>query len=301
VTSAISASTSPLLASSTTTALSILAQLTADTAQNNNARELSLISTQIQNQLNAKIAALQPPTDTAIANAAQAQITALQSQNTTYSGIATTAGGNATILSDLQTQLAALQTAAGSGNSAGFDAALSGANTDVYDLTGSALPAPFQPDQVAALQGNGLGIGNSASYDLSTPAGQAAAAQAVTSAQTLVGQIFAATTSNQILATDLTASLTSQINTLTSQQQQTTQSDQTQVQTEISNLTEQAQNQTHLIELALGNTSSVATALAAAENPPQPYTSVFQALAGSAATTAGSTAATAPAILSLFA
>src|SRR6185437_11770256 len=145
----------------TTTALTVLAQVSTAAAQLANNREMALISQQIQKQLNAKIAALQPPTDTALANVTQAQITALENQRTAIGAVSTLSGANATILSDLQTQLAALQTAAGAGNSAGFDAALAAANTDVFDLTATAPPAPFQPDQVASLTGNGLGIAGS--------------------------------------------------------------------------------------------------------------------------------------------
>jgi hypothetical protein len=285
----------------TTTALTVLAEVSSSAAQLANNREMTLISNQIQKQLNAKVAALQPPADTALATAAQAQITALQNQRSAINAISTTSGSNANILSDLQTQLGALQTAAGNGDSAGFDAALAAANTEIFDLTATAPPAPFQSDRVASLKGNGLGIGNSAAYDLSTPAGQAAAAQDVSSAQDLVGLIFQTTTSNQILATGLMAALSTRINTLTSQQQQSQQSEQLQVTTQILQLTQQAQNQTHLIELALGGTSTLANELRAAATPPQPFTSVFQALQSAVGAVAGPSQQTAPAILSLLA
>jgi hypothetical protein len=64
------------------------------------------------------------------------------------------------------------------------------------------------------------------------------------------------------------------------------------------------QNQLHLIQLAMGNASSLATALTAAMNPPQPTTSVFGALVnaiGETASTAESQLGNNPAILSLFA
>ena len=287
--------------SGTTTALTILAESSASATQKTNSSEMTAISQQIQNQLTAKIAALQQTPDTSVANALQSQITTLQSQSTAVNQIASTAGGNAYTLSDLQTQLANLQTEAAPGNSAGFDATLSAANTDVLNLTATSPPAPFQPDGIAGLQGNGLGIGSSSSYGLSAPSGQAAAASAVQAAQTLVGQIFQTTTANQLLAGDIGASLTAQIGTLTAQQQTQSQSDQAATTAQIAQLTTLAQNQTHLIELALGGTSAIANMVSAADNPPQPYTSVFQALEGAVGATAASNGSQPPAILSLLA
>lgn len=177
------------------------------------------------------------------------------------------------------------------------------ANIDVTDLNVVTPTAPFQPDKVAALKGNGLGISPSATYDLSTPAGQAAATAAVTSAQSLVGQVFQATSSNQILAGDLATSLTSQVNALNTQQTQAQDANQTQTSAEVAQLTQQAQDQTHLIELSLGSTQTLATALQEAENPPQPVNSVFGALeeAVGATPTTYSSQTNTPAILSLLA
>ena len=300
----VSATTSTLpsgFSSAPVTPLTILAETSAATTQQTNGREMKLISQQIQNNLNAKIATLQQTPDSAVANALQSQINALTSQRTSSTDVATTAGRNAYALSDLQTQLANLQTAASSGNSAGFDAALSAANTDVLDLTATAPPAPYQPDGIAGLQGNGLGIGSSSSYGLSTSTGQAAAAAAVQAAQTLVGQIFQTTTANQLLAGDIGSSLSTQINTLTAQQQTQSQSDQAATTAQITQLTTLAQNQTHLIELALGGTSAISNMVSAATNPPQPYTSVFQALEGAVGATPSSTSNQPAPILSLLA
>lgn len=287
--------------SSTTTALTILAEMSAATTQQANSRELTIISQQIQNNLTAQIATLQPTPDTAVANALQAQITALNAQSTAVSQVAATAGANAYTLSDLQTQLATLQADATAGNSTGFDATLSAANTDVDNLTATSPPAPFLPDGIAGLQGNRLGIGSSSSYDLSTPAGQAAAAADVQAAQTLVGQVFQTTTSNQLVADDIGSSLSTQIDTLTAQQQTQSQSDQTATTAQITQLTQLAQNRTHLIELALGGTSTIANMVSAVDNPPQPYTSVFQALEGAVGATPSTEAKQPAAILSLLA
>jgi hypothetical protein len=297
----VSATTSALASTSTTSALTILAQTTAIAAQTTNNREIKAIDQQIQNTLNAKIATLQQTPDAAVANALQSQITALSAQRTAVSQVASTAGANATILSDLQVQLANLQTAAASGNSAGFDATLSAANTDLLDLTTTSPPAPFQPNGIAGLQGKGLGIGSSASYNLSTPAGQTAAKNDVQAAQTLVGQVFQATTSNQLVADDIETSLSTQINTLTAQQQQQSQADQAATTAQAAHLTQLASNQTHLIELSLGTTSAVANMIAKVDNPPLPYTSVFQALEGAVGATPSSTRQQPAAILSLLA
>ncbi len=139
----------------------------------------------------------------------------------------------------LQSQLAALQTDASGGNSAAFDAALTAAKTDVSDLSPTSTPPPFQPDQVSALVGKGLGIGSSASYDLSTPAGQAAAAAAVNSAQAFVGQVFSLTSANELVANFATAALSSQITNLTNQSQQVDAAGQTAITNETSQLTQQ--------------------------------------------------------------
>ncbi len=294
---------STLLSTGTTTVLSVLAQASANATQTANTQELSEIEAQINKRLTDQIAALQPTPDAAVSNALAQQIAGLDAQRTAISGYGSQWGGNSYILSDLSTQLAKLQTYAANGDGANFDAALSAATTDVADLTPVAAPAPFRPDQIAPLQSNGLGIGSSASYDLSTQAGQTAAAAAVNAAQSTVGQIFSIVTGNQLLASSISSSLTVQIDSLTSVQQQAQSTNQTEMQTQVNQLTQQAQNQIHLIELALGNTQTIASMIAAAENPPQPVTSVFQALQNAAGATPSSYGASqaAPAILSLLA
>ena len=292
--------TAPVLAtSSTTTALSILASVSAATAQEANTKIIAAVNQDIQNQLNTKLAALQQPADSAVANALQAQINALNTQQGAISTLSKSSVLNAGILSDLQNQLSDLQIDAAGGNSASFDASLSAANTDVSDLTPTTTTPPFQSDQVSSLIQNGLGIGNSASYDLTTPTGQAAAEAAVASAQTSVGQVFTRITSNELVANDAAAALTSQINNLNNQSQQLSAADQTQITNETNQLTQQATDQEHLIELNLGSSSATAQMITAATNPPQPYTSVFQAL--QAAATPNGTQTAAPAILSLLA
>jgi hypothetical protein len=101
------------------------------------------------------------------------------------------------------------------------------------------------------------------------------------------------------MAGNLDNLLSSQIETAENQQQQLDAADQTAITNETNSLTQQATDQEHLIELNLGSSSAVANMVEAADNPPQPYTSVFQAL--QAAVGSNGTQSTAPAILSLFA
>lgn len=199
-----------------TSFLDVLASAASTAAQMRSRIQIDLINGQIQKQLKAKIAELQNAPDTVVTGTLQTQITALQKHASAASTIGSKFGANANVLSDLQNQLAAMQTAAAAGDAAGFDAALAAAGIDVGDLGIVTPTAPFQPDRIDALKANGLAIGDSASYDLSTPQGQAAAAADVQAAQTLIGEIFQATTSNQVLAGSITTALTTHINTLVS-------------------------------------------------------------------------------------
>jgi len=298
-------STSSLSAASALTGTSLLTVL-SDAASNavelDDTKEIAAVNTQIQNRLNSQIAALQAPPDTAVTNALQNQISALQQQQTADTNFGPKYGANVNTLSNLQSQLATLQAAAGSGDSATFDSARSAANIDVQKLVEVTAPAPYQPDGVAGLLGRGLGIGDSASYDLSSPSGQAAAEAAVTSAQGVVQQVMQTSSSNQLIAGDLAKSLSTQIGNLQAELQQMNGADQTQVQAQIANLTQLAQNQEHLIELSLGNSQTIASVLAEAANPPQPITSVFGALEQAVAATPATYSSTqsAPAVLSLL-
>ena len=287
---------------STTTVLSVLSQASANATATANTVELNQIKNLIQTRLTNQIAALETTSDSATTNALTAQINGLQSQQSSIAKLEAQWGNNANIFPSLNTALSQLQTYAANGDSADFDATLAAANTYVGDLTAIVAPAPFQPDQVSNLKENGLGIGNSASYDLSTPSGQAAAEAAVNSAQGLVGNIFALTKSNQLVAGDIVTSLTTQIGNLSALQQQSQSATDTATQNKIAALTEQAQNQEHLIELSLGSTQTIASMVYNATNPPQPVTSVFQALQDAVGATPSSYSPSnsAPAILSLL-
>lgn len=289
--------------STTTNVLSVLAQASTSTAQLSVTREEGLIVNDIQNRLSAQIAAIEPPSDDAVSNALQAQLSSLESQRSKMSALSPQYGANANVLSQLQTQLANLQTAASNGDSAGFDTALSQANLYLSDLAVINPPAPLQADGIAGLKGSGLGIASSAQYDLSTPSGQTAAEAAVSAAQNTVGIVFGVTTANQLLAGDISTALGTQITQIETQQQQQESSSQSSVQAQIQQLTEQAQNQEHLIQLALGNTTTLASSIFASVDPPTAASSPLQVLQDQVgATAASSTAASnaTPAILSLL-
>ncbi len=304
MTSSVSAATvaSTSTSTSTTTALTVLAQVAASSAQTANTEEIANIDKLIQSRLTNQIAALEPSSDTSVSNALSSQITSLQNEQSTTQKLEAQWGANANIFPGLQDLLAELQTYAADGNSSEFDSTLAAANTDVADLTVVTAPAPYQSDQVGNLKENGLGIADSATYDLSTTSGQQAAAAAVSSAQNLIQQIFATTQSNQLVASDEVSSLTSQISSLTSLQQTAQSAGSAETQSQISALTEDAQNQENLIQLSLGTTSEIASMVSSVDNPPQPVTSVFEALQEAVGATPStySSSNSAPAILSLL-
>jgi hypothetical protein len=164
---------------------------------------------------------------------------------------------------DLNTQLTTLKTAAASGDATTFDSALAQAKTDIVDLTVVSFVPGTQPDGVANLKYDGLGIQSSATYNLSTQAGQAQAATDIANAKTLVGQVLSVTTQNQEIATSQSDGFTTDINNLTLQLAQISDNQNNTVQTEISKLQQQEQEQYHVIELALSssnkNTDSILT------------------------------------------
>jgi hypothetical protein len=255
-------------------------------AQSTTNLEVTNISKQIQNKLNAKIAALQNTPDAAVANATQDQITTLNTEISQISTASMQYSGNSNVLSDMQTQLATMQSATQNSDGASFDNALTVANIDLDNLVAIKPTAPFQADQVLGLKGNGLGIGDSASYDLSTPSGQIAASAAVSAAQSLVQQSLQTTTNNQLIAGDVTTALTTQLNYLQSTQQQNQQYEQTQIANETAQLTQQAQDQEHLIELALGNTQLLSSQLNKIETPLDQTSNFYSSLQGAVGETA---------------
>ena len=269
-------------------ALSVLQQMSATTQSEIQAKEIANIKLLIQQRTNEKVAELQNLPDDSVTTALQAQINTATTQQTKIHTLQTQYGTNANTLASLEKQIVAMQTAAANGDSAGFDAALSLANSYVGNLTVVQPTAPFRADQVLPLRTNGLGISTAETYDLSTPDGQAAAAAAVQAAQSTVGQVQNLTVSNQTLAASLLNTLTQQIDFLNSQLSQIQQTDQTDQQAQIQALMTQAQNQEHVLELAIGNTQLVSNALQAARNLPSAPTSIFGVLINSVGATATS-------------
>ena len=151
---------------------------------------------------------------------------------------------------------------------------------------------------------NGFSIQSSASYDLSSPSGQAATTTDVTNATNLIENIIKINGSNQTTASAEGASLNGKIsalqNMLTQEQNSATQ--------EVTQKTQQLQvneqNQLHLIELNMGKTGQTSAMLNSILNPPTQITSVFGALSnavGETAKTAETQLGQTPAVLSLFA
>lgn len=300
--------TSSILSTSTaTTPLTILAQAYTNADQLSEQVENDEATGLIQKQLQQKIAALPNTADDALVQATQADVNRVQTQLNTINAYNTSNSQNGDTLSDLNNQLAALQTAITNQDSAGFDSALSEANIDVGNLTVLSPTAPFQPDQILPLKATGLGIQSSASYDLSTSAGQAAAQTAVNAAQSVVNNVVALVTSNQLVGGDVSTALTDQLNSLNQTLANTQNTDELQTQSETAKLTQQAQDQEHLIQLSLGNTTQLSTDIAntEADLSATPVTSPFAVLVDSVGETAA-TATTAlnspsPAILSVLA
>lgn len=299
--------TSAIASSSSYTILSALAQAAQTRAQQSQTLQLALIDNQIQNQLNTKIAALQATPANSTTDVLQADLTNITNTKNTLTSIESGYSSNSTVIADLQTQLASLNSAAQNGDSTGFDQYLAAANTDVADLQIVSQNPVFQPDGVEALKNSGLGISSSSTYDLSTTTGQAAAEAAVSAAVQTVNQVQTTTGDNITVASSSIDALASQYDTYNTQLQSLQSSQDTDTQTQITNLTNQAQTQEHLIELALGNSQALAASLLAQENPPSPATSAFGVLenaVGQTATTYQQQAtadASSPSILSLFA
>ncbi len=291
-----------------TSPLTVLFDTAKATASETQAIQIGYITKDMQNQLTKQIAALQAPTDQVSINYSQNQIANLMTQQKTVMALGTVFGQNANTLGDMLSQITLMTSAANNGDSTGFDNALSAANTDLTNLTPAAYNGLFRPDGITALKTNGLAINSSATYDLSTGAGQTAALADLTTAQNLVNRIFGVTSSNQTVAGSQSAALTGQIGALQSLQTQAQTANAASIAQQTQTLQTNMQNALHLIELNLGSANQTANMLSAAMNPPTAVNSVFGALQQSAATAAtpvasraAATAQQAPAIMSLFA
>lgn len=284
--------------------LAALLKISQQTAQLTQQEQLQDIERDMTAQLNRQLAAITPPVDQVSIDASNNRINALQAQQKTISGLETTFGNNGSLLSDMSNQLNLMAKAITNSDGTGFDNALSALTTDLTDTTVPAWNAIFQPDGLAQLKNAGITIQSSASYNLSSPSGQAAATADVTALQNTIQSILKVNGANQTVAASQLTALNGQIGALqTAQLQQEMDSAQI-VATQKATLQTNMQNQLHLIQLAMGNASSLATALTSALNPPKPTTSVYGALInsiGENASTAETQLGNNPAILSLFA
>ena len=288
------------ISSTSSTLLNALATAYSNAAASNTAIETDVINARIQQQTQQKINALQGPADTVQIQADQALVSTLNDKLTANNQLASIFSGNGNVFSDLSNQLAAMQTAISNGNSQGFDSALALANNDVGNLVIAPPTAPYQADNLESFKTNGLGIKSSSDYDLSTAAGQAAATADVQNAQSLVIQLSGIQTSNQILAYNVASTLTSQINSInqTITEMQNENSDYISAQT--AQLNQQAQIQEHLIQLGLGNSTTLSTALQQMSTSAQVATSPFDLLGTSSSSSSTTTDGSNPAILSLL-
>ena len=240
------------------------ATLTAN-AQNQSKLTQNAISNTLTTRLNKQIAQLQSQAaDTTTIQLLQSQLNAANTQNSAFSQASSQYLANERYLSDLSTQLASMNTAATAGDSATFDAALTAAQYDVADLNVVAYVPGTQTDGVVNLKLNGLNVQSSATYNLSTPAGQAQAQSDVANATSLITQITNVTLQNQSIASSSSDSFTTQINDLTRRLAEISDNQNNTVQTEISKLQQREQYQFHVIELALQNTGRSSSVLTSA-------------------------------------
>jgi len=252
----------PTLSTSTTSIMNVLTQAALNNAAAQESYRFQLIQTQLNKQFQEKIAALKASNDTSAKDDfLKVQISYESQQKATFSTLQTQYGANANILADITTQITALQNAAGAGDSATFDGALATANADVSFLTVVQDNPAVQPDGIAQLKTGGLGVQPSASYNLSTPAGQAAALAALQNAANLINQAYSVTTSNQTIAGSAATALDSKI----SGQDSTVQSDQLNQTAAVAlktlQLKQQLTTQLHLIELSFANAQSAGASL----------------------------------------
>jgi hypothetical protein len=241
--------------------INTLAQIATSGARSQSQFQLQLIGAQMTAQLNRKIAELKAAANDPILPALQHQAATLNAQKTRYDAAQRQLVANGSPIGDLDTQLSTMATAAAAGDGATFDQALAQAQTDLGNLKVVPLLPGLQPDGAASLKSNGLGIQSSATYDLSTPAGQAQAAADISAAQGLMAQLSTMTAQNTQIANSVSQALEVQITSLNDQVNAREQTDTGDAATQIQKLQKQTQTQFHLIELSLGSAGNTSTML----------------------------------------
>lgn len=255
-------SLAPTFGSSTTSIMNVLTQAALMQAASQESYRFQLVQNLLNAQFQKKIATLQASNDSSAKDDfLKVQISQLSQQRATYSKLQTQYGQNANILSDITAQIIAMQNAASAGDSATFDDALSTANADVTYLSVAQDNGTMQPDGVPQLKLSGLGVQSSASYDLSTPAGQAAAIADLQNASNLINQVYAATTGNQTVAGSQVTALGSQVSTFNSTLENDQFNQAANVTLQTLKLKTQLNTQVHLIQLNFANAQTAGASL----------------------------------------
>lgn len=255
-------SLAPTFGSSTTSIMNVLTQAALMQAASQESYRFQLVQKLLNAQFQKKIATLQASNDSSAKDDfLKVQISQLSQQRATYSKLQTQYGQNANILSDITAQIIAMQNAASAGDSATFDDALSTANADVTYLSVAQDNGTMQPDGVPQLKLSGLGVQSSASYDLSTPAGQAAAIADLQNASNLINQVYAATTGNQTVAGSQVTALGSQVSTFNSTLENDQFNQAANVTLQTLKLKTQLNTQVHLIQLNFANAQTAGASL----------------------------------------
>jgi len=250
----------------TSSLINSLANVATASAQSFVQFRLKLIGAQITAQLNKKIEQLKEQSVDPQFPRLQQQEATLSQQKTGYDQALTQIGTNGTTLGDLSIQLSNLANAAAQGDSTTFDQSLAAANTDVDILQTIAPLAGFLPDGIGGLKNNGLGIQSSATYDLSTAAGQAQASADVQAAQSLIQQISSTNTTNQEIGSSISQSLEIQITAISDQISSKQAEILTDGAAQVDKLNQQAKTEFHLIELQFGNIPQTGSILSSAQN-----------------------------------
>jgi hypothetical protein len=227
---------------------------------------LKLVGNQLTAQLNKKIAAFKEQSQDPMIPILQNQEKTLINRQKQYTAAQTQFSGNGSALADLGLQLGNLAAAASAGDAATFDATLAVANSDIEILQIAPPLAGLQPDGTAILKTAGLGIQSSASYNLSTPAGQAQATSDIQGAQSLVQQASSSTTLNLQITSSVSQALQGQISDLARQVSNKQTTEIGNAADQISKLKQQTQTEFHLVELAFGSVGQTAGVLTSVQN-----------------------------------
>jgi hypothetical protein len=250
----------------TSSIINKLAQVAGASAQAMANYRIQLVGNQLSAQLNKRIAQLQAQSNNAIIPSLQSRARALTQLDNGYTATQAPLSQNRATLAHLTLQLGNLAAAALAGDAAAFDQALGSAATDVENLALVPFQPGFQPDGVLPLKGKGLGIQSSATYDLSTPAGQAQATADIDFATRVAQQIFSQTTQNQTIATSADKALQGQLSAISDQISQRQFHQLSDSALEIAKLKQHTQQQFHLIELAFGSVGKSASILTSIQN-----------------------------------